>query len=254
MITLERSGTTSRGDAVLSGDPVILARFDAFPGAIADGVGRVDGIGRGGVFSSGPIGLLGEFVTGARLGVEGRLVDSPSAPDGVTGLGAGFVVNGFPTTGVLLGFGRATGCGPWVVGRVVDGLFMVGFWVAGVGAAGRVEAGADGRLVEGVGFGVSTIGRLIGAVGAGDGLLPSMRSRLLGLPLPIGGRATGVFFVGAFSVVDGRVGLVTGRADSGCEGPADSASDLPTGFGFVAGAGTVDSGGVSPASLATSGT
>jgi len=203
MITVERSGTTNRGDAVLSGDPVILARFDAFPGAIADGVGRVDGIGRGGVFSSGPVGLLGEFVTGARLGVEGRLVDSPSAPDGVTGLGAGFVVNGFPTTGVLLGFGRATGCGPWVVGRVVDGLFMVGFWVAGVGAAGRVEAGADGRLVEGVGFGVSTIGRLIGAVGAGDGLLPSMRSRLLGLPLPIGGRATGVFFVGAFSVVDG---------------------------------------------------
>ena len=203
MITLERSGTTSRGVAVLSGDPVILARFTAFPGAIADGVGRVDGIGRGGVFSSGPVGLLGEFVTGARLGVEGRLVDSPSAPDGVTGVGAGFVVNGFPTTGVLLGFGRATGCGPWVVGRVVAGLFMVGFWVAGVGAAGRVEAGADGRLVEGVGFGVSTIGRLIGAVGAGDGLLPSMRSRLLGLPLPIGGRATGVFFVGAFSVVDG---------------------------------------------------
>ena len=203
MITLVRSGTTSRGDAVLSEDPVILACFPAFPGAIADGVGRVDGIGRGGVFSSGPIGLLGEFVAGARLGVEGRLVDSPSAPDGVTGLGAGFVANGFPTTGVLLGFGRATGCGPWVVGRVVDGLFMVGFLVAGVGAAGRVEAGADGRLVEGVGFGVSTIGRLIGAVGAGDGLLPSMRSRLLGLPLPIGGRATGVFFVGAFSVVDG---------------------------------------------------
>ena len=198
MITLERSGTTSRGVAVLSGDPVILARFTAFPGAIADGVGRVDGIGRGGVFSSGPVGLLGEFVTGARLGVEGRLVDSPSAPDGVTGLGAGFVVNGFPTTGVLLGFGRTTGCGSWIVGRVVDGLFIVG-----VCAAGRVEAGADGRLVEGVGFGVSTIGRLIGAVGAGDGLLPSMRSRLLGLPLPIGGRATGVFFVGAFSVVDG---------------------------------------------------
>ena len=185
MITLERSGTTSRGDAVLSGDPVILARFDAFPGAIADGVGRVDGIGRGGVFSSGPVGLLGEFVTGARLGVEGRLVDSPSAPDGVTGLGAGFVVIGLPNTGVVLGFGRTTGCGSWIVGRVVDGLFIVGFWV------------------EGVGFGVSTIGRLIGAVGAGDGLLPSMRSRLLGLPLPIGGRATGVFFVGAFSVVDG---------------------------------------------------
>ena len=203
MITLERSGTTSRGDAVLSGDPVILARFDAFPGAIADGVGRVDGIGRGGVFSSGPIGLLGEFVTGARLGVEGRLVDSPSAPDGVTGLGAGFVVIGLPNTGVVLGFGRTTGCGSWIVGRVVDGLFIVGFWVVGVCAAGRVEAGADGRLVEGVGFGVSTIGRLIGAVGAGDGLLPSMRSRLLGLPLPIGGRATGVFFVGAFSVVAG---------------------------------------------------
>ena len=153
------------------------------PEPLVDGVGRVDGIGRDGVFSTGPVGLLGEFVTGARLGVEGRLVDSPSAPDGVTGLGAGFVVIGLPNTGVLLGFGRTTGCGSWIVGRV--------------------EAGADGRLVEGDDFGVSAIGRLIGAVGAGDGLLPSMRSRLVGLPLPIGGRATGAFFVGAFSVVDG---------------------------------------------------
>tara|TARA_Y100000994_G_scaffold234455_1_gene223316 strand:+ start:208 stop:804 length:597 start_codon:yes stop_codon:yes gene_type:complete len=183
MITVERSGTTSRGDAVLLGDPVILACFAAFPEPLVDGVGRVDGIGRDGVFSTGPVGLLGEFVTGARLGVEGRLVDSPSAPDGVTGLGAGFVVIGLPNTGVLLGFGRTTGCGSWIVGRV--------------------EAGADGRLVEGDDFGVSAIGRLIGAVGAGDGLLPSMRSRLVGLPLPIGGRATGAFFVGAFSVVDG---------------------------------------------------
>ena len=176
MITVERSGTTSRGDAVLLGDPVILACFAAFPEPLVDGVGRVDGIGRDGVFSTGPVGLLGEFVTGARLGVEGRLVDSPSAPDGVTGLGAGFVVIGLPNTGVLLGFGRTTGCGSWIVGRV--------------------EAGADGRLVAGRDFGVSAIGRLIGAVGAGDGLLPSMRSRLVGLPLPIGGRATGVFSAG----------------------------------------------------------
>lgn len=148
-----------------------------------------------------------------------------------------------------------------MVGRVVDGLFvtgplMAGGFVVGCGLVGCVVAGADGRLTAGAGFGVSTIGlsigRLISAFGFGDGLLPSIRSRLLGLPLPLGGRATGVFFAGAFSVVDGRVGLGTGRfasgrVASGREGAAGSAPDLPTGFGLVAGAGAVDSGRLSAA-------
>lgn len=72
-----------------------------------------------------------------------------------------------------------------------------------------------------------------------------MRSRLLGFPFPIGGRATGMSLAVVLPVVEGRVGLGFGRVASGREGsaagPADSASDLPTGFGFVAGAGEVDS-------------
>jgi len=112
MITLERSGTEGRGDAVPFGNPVTLDCFTVFPAPLGDGVGRVVGVGRGGVFSAGPIALFGELITGARLGVDGRCVDSPSARDGVTWPGAGFLFNGFPVTGVLLGFGRATGCGP----------------------------------------------------------------------------------------------------------------------------------------------
>lgn len=112
MMTRERSGTAGRGATVLLGDPVILDCLAGFPAPLADGAGRVVGTGRDGVFSTGPIGLLGELTTGARFGVVGRLMASPSACDGVTRFDAGFSVNGFPTTGLLLGFGRATGFGP----------------------------------------------------------------------------------------------------------------------------------------------